>query len=880
MYKLFTKNNFIKKVFIIIIAVLLMTFGVPTYSKADVGGVLLGPIFDLLSSIGDVVLAGLNAFFVDGEFTPAGGDIFDITMVDHNQSPFTDGQVGQNTDRPELDEAVFNTTETDDQQYAEVKYYGIDKLNGIAGNGDVKVPFTRYSPEKIFSGQVPAFDINFISPDDFSGDTAMQSKSIAYQLRDTVAKWYVALRNLATVGMMVVLLYVGIRIIISSTASDKAKYKEFLKDWVIALCLLFTLHYIMSFTCIVVDSITDAVVGDNKNTNTIPVVVVNSESDIGADGTSSATPVFSFNTDLMGYARFLVQSDDIGDKILYFLIFVAMVIYTVMFTITYLKRSLTMAFLTIIAPLIALTYPIDKISDGSAQGFNAWLKEYIYNALIQPFHLIIYTVFAGAAVVDLSADNPIYAILVLGFIIQSEKLLRKFFGFEKASSAGSLGSFAGGAATMGLAQRLIGKASSKVTSKSSSSTKIRTSNNGTTVEDNNAPGLGDFANPLLAGGTPPGGGGGGTPPGGGGGGTPPGGGGGGTPPGGGGGGTPPGGGGGGTPSTPTSAGRRTYWTQNDTRGAGQYIRDSWRNSTRLRPRIENGVIGQTARGIRSRVERPVRFVGRNVNRVRNAATNGIRRIPKPIRNTARGAGAVLADLGKRGARTAGRVTLAGAGATIGAAAGIVSGDIDNVLQYGATGAGIGAAGFSALEGLGSSAISGASQFASDVRTTYNTQAYGQNVAQVAEQTRNFIKDKEMMQYLDENIPTEDGHKRTRAEQRAMMQKAAEYYNAGITEQKKLAKAMKLEGSIAEEIAGVQGMSEQEKAETATKRAMIAAQFAERVDDKKLVNKNYVEDVVSSWTKGMTDPSRGINEAQARKEAEKMMQYVKKLKKVN
>ena len=56
-----------------------------------------------------------------------------------------------------------------------------------------------------------------------------------------------------------------------------------------------------------------------------------------------------------------------------------------------------MAFLTIIAPLVAMTYPIDKITDGKAQAFNMWLKEYIYNALIQPFHLIIYTVMVGTA---------------------------------------------------------------------------------------------------------------------------------------------------------------------------------------------------------------------------------------------------------------------------------------------------------------------------------------------------------------------------------------------------------------------------------------------------------------------------------------------------
>ena len=39
-----------------------------------------------------------------------------------------------------------------------------------------------------------------------------------------------------------------------------------------------------------------------------------------------------------------------------------------------------MAFLTMVAPLVAFMYPIDKMNDGKAQGFDTWIKEYIFNA--------------------------------------------------------------------------------------------------------------------------------------------------------------------------------------------------------------------------------------------------------------------------------------------------------------------------------------------------------------------------------------------------------------------------------------------------------------------------------------------------------------------
>lgn len=808
------------------------------------------------------------------------GNFFDIVLVKWDQGPFVEGKE-IDPERPELGDATYNTGNA----MAESKSFGSELLNGVGGDGDIKVPFTRYSPEKIFSGAVPAFDVNFIDPKDWSEtltDTEKQeikdaqevidnqdstdeekaeaeetikkaeaknNKSIATILHDTIAKWYVALRNLAIVGMLIILLYVGIRIIISSTASDKAKYKEFLKDWLIALCLLFTLHYIMTFTVTVVNSVTEAIAGGNpgKGTNNIPVIVVEGDAE-AAKGATADSAKFKFNTDIMGYARFLIQYDDLGTKVLYFIIYMAMVIYTVMFTITYLKRSLTMAFLTMIAPLIALTYPIDKIGDGSAQGFNSWLKEYVYNALIQPFHLIIYTVFAGSAVVDLSAENPIYAIIVLAFISQSEKMLRKFFGFDKASSAGSLGSFAGGAAAMSLTQKLIGSVAHRKKGGSGGSggnSKIRTQNAGS-IEDNNSPGLSDFADSRIAGAGSSGaigdsdsnarfGG-------------------------------PVILGGGSSNNT-----RQRSWTQDDTRGMGQWISQNLAQSNHPVMRFSRGV-GNVANSIKN-------APGALANKVANSGV--VQNIPKPIRNSVRGAGAVLADIGKKGLhaapRVAGRAALGALGASVGIAAGIAGDDLNDIVKFGAAGAGIGSTlGYDAATGVGSSIA----ENARDIRDTYNVGAHGLNAAELADQRRTLMKDKDRMNRLNDLVPTDDGHARTAKEKKELLAKSIDYTEAGITDERKIAKAMKLEKTVAKDLQNVEGMTEQEKSDAIKKRAMIAAQFAERVDDKKLVDEKYVEQVTQSWARGMLNPEGGINQAQARREAENMMKYVKKLKKVN
>ena len=328
---------------------------------------------------------------------------------------------------------------------------------------DFYLPIYLISPAEIFAGQIPALSINFINPEnppvqEITGEDGETRKiyDSAAVLSPQISKWYVALRNLVLIGLMVVLLYIGIRIVISSTASEKAKYKEHIKDWLVAVVLVVFMHYIMAFAITITGYITDMLEKNNETTrfalseDTVAAVEAVTETDIqpSEDGN------YYYYTNLMGYAR-LMQQANLGygqfswNSIGYTIVFIALVIYTVMFLIIYLKRVIYMAFLTMIAPLVALTYPIDKISDGQAQAFNMWLKEYVYNLLLQPFHLLLYTMLIGSAM-EMATNNMIYALVALGFLIPAEKLLRRFFGFDqKAPEAGSIvGGVVGGSMAM------------------------------------------------------------------------------------------------------------------------------------------------------------------------------------------------------------------------------------------------------------------------------------------------------------------------------------------------------------------------------------------------------------------------------------------------
>ncbi len=299
-------------------------------------------------------------------------------------------------------------------------------------------------------------------------------------LRNVVAVWYRRFLIVAIIGMMSVLVYIGIRILLASASQQKAKYKQLLGDWFVGMILLFTMHYIMVFSNLFVDKLTDAVnegstitymvVPEDKNGKIkkalekengvgFNIVPETSEKELEAGDVveinSGGSKHYVLYTTLMGKLRYELQSKNDLDYGGYTILFLVAVIYLVVYSVMYLRRVIYMAFLTMIAPLVALTYPIDKANDGKAQGFDIWFKEYIFNLLIQPLHLLLYSLLISSAV-RLATQNLLYAIVAMGFMAPAEKLLRKMFNFEKANTPGLFGGVAGGALLMSGMRWLMG----------------------------------------------------------------------------------------------------------------------------------------------------------------------------------------------------------------------------------------------------------------------------------------------------------------------------------------------------------------------------------------------------------------------------------------
>lgn len=223
-------------------------------------------------------------------------------------------------------------------------------------------------------------------------------------LKESTAKWFYICRLFAMMINLCVLIYVGIKMAISTVASEEARYKKMLINWAQSLIILFLLQYIMSFIIQIGESIL----------NVIYVI-------------RSGMDVKSFEFEVMSTVYMKVLGTAGMQVFLHSVFFWFLTGIQLKFFLEYLRRTLSVMFLTIIAPFITVTYPIDKMGDNKAQAFEAWLKQYIINVIIQPIHAAIYLVFVYSAN-NIAETAPLIAMVFLLMLGKVENIVRNILG--------------------------------------------------------------------------------------------------------------------------------------------------------------------------------------------------------------------------------------------------------------------------------------------------------------------------------------------------------------------------------------------------------------------------------------------------------------------
>ena len=270
----------------------------------------------------------------------------------------------------------------------------------------------RYSIKKAVFNEISVFNINVFNMGDsytvgVKDPKTINQSSIIVTLKENVAVWFYTCRTLAVMLNAIVLVYVGIRMAISSVASEQAKYKKMLIDWAVSIVIIFLLPYMMILIIKLYETMLNILYAIRE------AVTQKGETSFEDEILDSIYRAFEFE----GGMRIFMYS----------LFFWFLTFMHIKFFIAYFKRTFNVFFLTIIAPFITVTYPIDKIGDGRAQAFRQWLAEYLINVLIQPIHAAIYIVFVFTAG-KIAEEAPFVAMIFLLSLNEIEKIVRKVFG--------------------------------------------------------------------------------------------------------------------------------------------------------------------------------------------------------------------------------------------------------------------------------------------------------------------------------------------------------------------------------------------------------------------------------------------------------------------
>ena len=271
--------------------------------------------------------------------------------------------------------------------------------NELDSDGNPKYPklsiTNRFTIEDLVMGKYYLFNIDFMN-------FKVNSNNAVDKIKQNVSKWYVSIRNIAIVGNLILLIYIGIRIAISTVAEKQAKYKKMFYYWLTSFLLVFFMHYIF----ILIFNIQEMLVNFISNF-------------IKGEGFEEQVINNTFNT---------FASAKGWNCVVYVIEMYALVYYQIKFFLVYSKRFFTVGFLFTISPLITLADAIYSVNS-RVPIFKKWLREILYNIFLQVIHLAVYTVFILSAA-EIAKEVPILGVLLLMTLSRTEKIVKTTFGLN------------------------------------------------------------------------------------------------------------------------------------------------------------------------------------------------------------------------------------------------------------------------------------------------------------------------------------------------------------------------------------------------------------------------------------------------------------------
>lgn len=288
------------------------------------------------------------------------------------------------------------------------------KMSGIPSTASSESAFTI---EGLLFNRIPIVDANFMNYESAGGHVLTDENgnhTMLYMLRQSLATCYVIVRSFSIAAMLFMLLYVGIRIAITTSAEKKADYKKMIISWIQGFAIVIFIHLFMYL----VFYFNDAIIGIIKQ-----IMQASASKILGASTTEYG---------IYEAVRTKAYAFDIREGLAGLVFYIVLIYLFLRFFLIYIKRAVAIYILGISGSFMGFKYAYDKASGKKSNSLNIWMKDFSFNVLLQSIHCLIYTIFMTIALSTAieSLGGLIVGIVVLQFMIESDKIFRKIFGIN------------------------------------------------------------------------------------------------------------------------------------------------------------------------------------------------------------------------------------------------------------------------------------------------------------------------------------------------------------------------------------------------------------------------------------------------------------------
>lgn len=272
-------------------------------------------------------------------------------------------------------------------------------------------------------------------------NTYMGNPGVSGTMAKSVNDFYSFFVKIAIVAYMVILLYVGVRILLNAGTDKQAKYKEYLWYWIEGILILFFFPYIMKYTIIINNAFVEYIYNNKAIAGGLMAQPSTQTAAGGMSGMESGVQAI-INTLKGGTDYMSVMFKDGWEKgwLVYAICFSVMVMQVLMLLIIYFKRLLIIVFLIVCFPFVTISYAIDKLGDGKSQAFGNWYKEFALNVFTNSFHAIVYVI-GMAFITELGKSagrNWLLMIILLSFVSKGDEMLRGLFNLGKGGGGNTV----------------------------------------------------------------------------------------------------------------------------------------------------------------------------------------------------------------------------------------------------------------------------------------------------------------------------------------------------------------------------------------------------------------------------------------------------------